>query len=318
MFSVVIPLYNKSPHIIGTLQSVLAQSLPPDEIIVVDDGSTDGGAEAVERFAANGVTLIRQANNGVSAARNEGVRHAASPYIAFLDADDQWQPCHLATLRDLITRNSGLGLYSTLYEIRMNQRVFLPHSAYPEDFAGPVDDFFARMAIGLSLVISSTACVAKQALLDIGGFPDEVKRGEDLVVWFKLFSAGGMAHAAKITVIYNRDAVNRSTGLRERQAPGSLTYLGGLIAGGRLTSNQCASARLLFARIAFFTAAGMREAGDFGGLSAIRRLAAKEKMFFLFTKIVSLSLIPPFMLTFARRFRHRESATLHMVTAAAD
>lgn len=318
MFSVVIPLYNKSPHIIGTLQSVLAQSLRPEEIIVVDDGSTDGGAEAVERFAANGVTLIRQGNNGVSAARNAGVRHAASQYIAFLDADDQWQPGHLATLRDLITRYPGLGLYSTLYEIRMNQRVFRPHSAYPVGFDGAVDDFFARMAIGLSLVIPSTACVARQALLDVGGFPDQVKRGEDLVVWFKLFSARGMAHAAKITAIYNRDAVNRSTSLREREAPGSLTYLSGVIAGGRLTSRQSASARLLFERIAFFTAAGMREEGDFGGLSAIRRLAAQEKMFFLFTKIVSLSLIPPFMLTFARRFRHRESATLHMVTAAAD
>jgi glycosyltransferase involved in cell wall biosynthesis len=318
IFSVVIPLYNKSPHIIGTLQSVLAQTLPPDEIIIVDDGSTDGGAEAVEQFAPHGVRLIRQVNSGVSAARNEGVKHATARYIAFIDADDKWLPFHLETLQGLITQFPGLGLYSTFYEIRMNRRVFKPHCAYPPHFAGPVDDFFARMAVGLSLVISSTACVAKQALLDIGGFPREMKRGEDIVVWLKLYAAAGMAHAATITAIYNRDAVNRSTALRESQAPGSLVYLRELIAGGTLSARRAASARRLFKRIAFFTAAGMREAGDIGGVDAIRRLAADEKMFWLQAKIWSLTVTPPFILTFARRFRHRESSTLRMVTAAAD
>jgi len=318
MFSVVIPLYNKAPHIANTLQSVLAQSCPPDEIIVVDDGSTDGGGAIVETFAHAGVVLIRQQNAGVSAARNRGVRHATCQFVAFLDADDAWRPEHLASVRALISQCSGMALYSTLYEIRMDGRVFKPHSAYGEAFCGVVDDFFSKMAFGLSLVTSSTAVVSRQALLEIGGFPDQLKRGEDLVVWFKLASAGGMAHAAKMTAIYNRDAVNRSSSLREQEAPGSLVYLRELIAGNRLTEGQSVSARLLFKRIAFFTAAGMREAGDIGGLKAICRLAAVEHMFPLAAKIAALLIIPPSILTFARRFRHRQSQTLGVLTPAID
>jgi len=318
MFSVVIPLYNKAPHIANTLLSVLAQTLPPAEIIVIDDGSTDGGPAIVEQFADAGVVLIRQENAGVSAARNRGVRRARSDYVAFVDADDTWLPDHLASVRELIGQCPGMGLYSTLYEIRMNGRVFKPHSAYGEAFSGVVDDFFSKMAIGLSLVISSTAVVPRQKLLEIGGFPDQVKRGEDLVVWFKLANAAGMAHAAKMTAIYNRDAVNRSSSLREQEAPGSLVYLRELIAGNRLTKGQSVSARLLFKRIAFFTAAGMREAGDIGGLRAICRLAAGEHMFPLAAKIAALLIIPPSILTFARRFRHRESQTMGVLRPAID
>jgi glycosyltransferase involved in cell wall biosynthesis len=318
MFSVVIPLYNKAPHIANTLRSVLAQSFPADEIIVVDDGSTDESAAVVEQFANAGVVLLRQKNAGVSAARNLGVRRASCDYVAFVDADDAWLPGHLAAVNCLINQCPGLGLYSTLYEIRMNGRVFRPHSAYGEAFSGVVDDFFSKMAIGLSLVISSTAVVSKRALLEIGGFPGQVKRGEDLVVWFKLANAAGMAHAAKITAIYNRDAVNRSNALRECEAPGSLVYLRELIAGNRLSAGQSISARRLFKRIAFFTAAGMREAGDIGGLKAICRLAAVEHMFPLAAKIAALIIIPPSFLTFARRFRHRQSHNLRILTPAID
>lgn len=318
MFSVVIPLYNKAPHIAATLQSVLAQRFAPAEIIVVDDGSTDGGGAIVEGFAAQGVSLIRQQNAGVSAARNLGAQHACCDYVAFLDADDIWLPQHLAEMRDLINQYPRMGLYSTLYEIHMNKRIFKPHSAYGEDFSGIVDDFFSKMAIGLSLVIPSTAAVSKQALLEIGGFPDQVRRGEDLVVWFKLASTAGMAHAAKITVIYNRDAVNRSTGLRESEAPGSLIYLRDLMSEKRLDPGQSISARRLFKRIAFFTAAGMRETGDLGGVRAICRLAAIEHMFALAASIAAMIIIPPAILTYARRFRHRHSQTLRMLTPAVD
>jgi glycosyltransferase involved in cell wall biosynthesis len=310
MFSVIIPLYNKAPHIAAALQSVLAQTFPPDEIIVVDDGSTDGGAEIAAAFSARGVTLIRQSNAGVSAARNRGAKAARSAYLTFLDADDIWLPNHLETLRSVIVQVPSAGLVSTLYKIQQGKQMFHPHSAFADGFTGRVDDFCRRMASGLSLVHSSTAGVARPAFFEAGGFPHGMRRGEDLVLWLKLARGFEVGHAASVTAIHNRDAVNRSVSLRESQAPGSLLYLQEMMGGPGLSASEQASAKLLFARIAFYTAAGMREAGDLSGLAAIRRLAAEMKMPELALRIRLLGALPPFALSFARRFRHRDRQTI--------
>jgi glycosyltransferase involved in cell wall biosynthesis len=90
--SVIVPLYNKAPTIQRTLDSVLGQTLADFELIVVDDGSTDGGVEIVERCGDPRVRLFRQANTGPGAARNRALREAKGEYAAFLDADDEWLP----------------------------------------------------------------------------------------------------------------------------------------------------------------------------------------------------------------------------------
>ena len=113
--SVVVPLFNKRDEVGATLRSVLAQTLPPVEIVVVDDGSTDGSAEVVRAIGSPLVRLLVQSNAGVCVARNRAVAEARGDYIAFLDADDCWEPGYLAEIAALIAEFPGCGIYSTAF-----------------------------------------------------------------------------------------------------------------------------------------------------------------------------------------------------------
>ena len=124
--SVIIPLYNKEREIEGTLRSVLAQKHLPDEIIVVDDGSTDGSAQIVERLAAESalIRLIRQQNAGECAARNCAIAAARGEIIALLDADDEWEPDFLGEILSLYRDFPDCGLYCTGFQVISHEGSF--------------------------------------------------------------------------------------------------------------------------------------------------------------------------------------------------
>jgi len=113
--SVVIPVYNGERLIAETLRSVLAQTLPVHEILVIDDGSTDRTAEVVASFAPR-VTLVRQANAGESTARNDGIARATGEWIAFVDADDLWKPEKLERQMAALAGTSALFCFCWYYE----------------------------------------------------------------------------------------------------------------------------------------------------------------------------------------------------------
>src|SRR5664280_27489 len=96
----IIPLYNGARWIEQSVRSVMAQTLKPDEVIVVDDGSTDGGPAVVKKLISKhpSVRLLRKENGGQSSARNYGIKHSKSSLIALLDQDDAWYAPHLEEL----------------------------------------------------------------------------------------------------------------------------------------------------------------------------------------------------------------------------
>src|SRR5277367_6637039 len=93
--SVIVPLYNKAPYIERCLDSILSQTFGELEVIIVNDGSTDGGDEAVRRCKDGRIRLIGQHNQGPGAARNRGVAESSAPIIAMLDGDDAWEPDYI-------------------------------------------------------------------------------------------------------------------------------------------------------------------------------------------------------------------------------
>lgn len=132
--SVVIPLYNGAAYIERSIHSVLAQTVLPAEILVIDDGSTDNGAALVMQKNYPLVRLISQANAGVSAARNKGISESRYEYVAFLDADDQWTDNHLEIIAGLIKKYPRCGVFGTSYYFcRPGKKPFLP--VLPDRFA---------------------------------------------------------------------------------------------------------------------------------------------------------------------------------------
>ena len=105
--SVIIPAYNAEAYIRRSIESVLLQTYPANEVIVIDDGSTDHTAEILKNYMQQ-VQYIYQNNAGASAARNVGIKRATSKWIAFLDADDEWMPNKLEEQIQVVTRNKTL------------------------------------------------------------------------------------------------------------------------------------------------------------------------------------------------------------------
>jgi glycosyltransferase involved in cell wall biosynthesis len=113
--SIIIPLYNKAPYVRRALDSIVAQTLPDFEVIVIDDGSTDDGAAIVAGYPDARCRLIRQANAGPGAARNRGIAEARGEFVAFLDADDEWLPDYLAQAVRLLDEHSEAAAVTSGY-----------------------------------------------------------------------------------------------------------------------------------------------------------------------------------------------------------
>ena len=204
--SVIIPLCNKEHEIEATIRSVLAQTRQPDEIVVVDDGSTDRSAEIVCGIGSPLVRLIRQPNAGVCAARNRAVAEARGSHIALLDADDMWEPGFLAGIEALIDEFPGCGLYCTGFSVVSHDGVF---PAPGLDRRGVVGNFF-RDSAHRYIAIPSASCIPREVFDTVGGFPDGMKIAEDLYMWIRIARRYPVCYSPERLVRYSKVASNRS------------------------------------------------------------------------------------------------------------
>jgi len=200
-FSVVVPLYNKVGQVTATLGSVLSQTLPPREVIVIDNGSTDGSVEAVEAIADPRLRLLREERRGPGPARNRGIAEASGEWIAFIDADDLWAPNHLEVLDRLIARHTDCALVGSGFR-RATLPVTAP-SADPAAAAAPSReiDFFAGK--NCDRVWTSAVAARRGAVIAAGGFAD-FPAGEDTDLWIHLALAGPFAVSEAQTAVYVR------------------------------------------------------------------------------------------------------------------
>ena len=206
MISVVIPLYNKEKQIAHTLQSVFNQTFQNFEVVIVDDGSTDGSVAEVEKLSDSRIRLIHQKNAGVAAARNRGIEEAKGDLIAFLDADDEWKPEYLATQYHLSQKYPDCNVFACNYEFRNMEGKVTPTIIRKLPFTGEdgiLSNYFEVASCSHPPLWTSSIVVKKQAIQAIGGFPVGIRSGEDLLTWARLAVNGQIAYSKKVEAIYD-------------------------------------------------------------------------------------------------------------------
>lgn len=205
--SVIIPLYNKAPYIRKALESVFAQTYADFELIIVDDGSTDDSAAIAEECLSAhcpspiAFRLIKQPNAGVSAARNNGVAQAQGDYLAFLDADDWWEPTYLEQMVRLIEDYPDAGLYACNYvyykpgKTRIALNIPTGYINYPR----------AYYESGAMPVWTGATLIPRRVFAEMGGFPIGIKLGEDFLLWAKIALQYKVAFLNEALAWYNND-----------------------------------------------------------------------------------------------------------------
>lgn len=206
--AVVIPAYNAASYVCEALESVVAQSRLPEQIIVVDDGSTDRTAELVSAWGRKhlqALRLLRQTNQGVSAARNAGIRCAETDLVAFLDADDLFLPNHLERLErgferlpHIILCFADTQIFSSKgtvkHSLLTGSRIETVEYAEQEDGLRLMRESPYLSLLGGSYIpLSATLCV-KRALEHIGLFDEAIRNAEDRELWLRLSRIGSFAY----------------------------------------------------------------------------------------------------------------------------
>lgn len=199
--SVVIPAHDGMPDLVDAVEGALAQTLPPAEIVVVDDASTDGGGDAVEARFGSRVRVVRGRFGSAGAARNAGWRAARSTWVAFLDADDLWFPDKLATSAEKLAACPEAdwffsdGAFRTL-DGQLHASWFGLYADLVEPWCGqPLAQLFE-----VNFVLTSSTVVRRAALEALGGFDESLSHAEDLDLWIRL-SRRGLGTASRRALV---------------------------------------------------------------------------------------------------------------------
>jgi glycosyltransferase involved in cell wall biosynthesis len=225
LFSVIIPLYNKAAYIERAIQSVLSQTFQEFELIVMDDGSTDDPFVQLSvishQLSVNApeihkkVRVIQQQNQGVSTARNNGVKLAKYEYIAFLDADDTWEPTYLEEMNGLIVAYPEAGIYGSSYYIVKNGKKRIAPIGIDREFESGLINYCQVYSKTLCMPLTSISTILpKYIYINENGFKPNLKLGEDFDLWARVGTTYPVAFLNKPLASYHQDVdlSNRAIG----------------------------------------------------------------------------------------------------------
>jgi len=219
-FSVVIPIYNKGPHIQRSISSVLNQTFQNFELILVNDASTDNSLTEIQKFTDERIRLFQRTEPGPGgyAARNLGIEKAKGKWVAFLDADDEWYPNHLEKMHELTTNYPeiylmGCGWQTKKEGIKKENSYYIKNKERGHRIINLESYLKATSRYDLP-VCTSVACIKKSSPVINSLFPtdEKIHRGGDLYAWLKMLCFHKqMAWSNHVGAIYHLESVNMVT-----------------------------------------------------------------------------------------------------------
>lgn len=222
-FSVVIPVHNKEPHIRRSISSVLKQSFSNFELIVIDDASTDGSILELEKFDDQRIRILKRDTPGPGgyAARNLGIEKAKSDWIAFLDADDEWENIHLEKYHEIIHNYPEVDFLVSGYDNifssgngkKINANRYYQINSNRGDHKLNLDDFLLAENSGAGPISTIIVCIRKNLIQSSDKFPaGKTNRGGDVDTWLRCIENSSLTiWSAHIGAKYYRDSVNMVT-----------------------------------------------------------------------------------------------------------
>lgn len=208
-FSIVIPLYNKQKFISNTLKSLLNQTFDDFEILIVNDGSTDGSAAIVQAFNDKRIHYSYQENQGVSATRNFGMSRAKADYICFLDADDFWYSDFLETMHRNILKFPNQFVFASAIEIETSKSIFKPDYSVAKTGDHELVDYF-EASMKESVIWTGATVFHKSVFEKSGNFDPNIRSGEDIDLWIRIGLLYPVLFSWKIVARYVYDAESLS------------------------------------------------------------------------------------------------------------
>jgi glycosyltransferase involved in cell wall biosynthesis len=253
--SVVIPTYNRAHTLPLALDSVLSQTMPAQEVIVVDDGSRDDTAALVRKSYPQ-VRYLRQSNGGVSRARNRGIAAAQEEWIAFLDSDDAWLPTKLAAQRTALREHPNTRLCHTEeIWIRRGRRV------NQMDKHAKSGGFIFRACLPRCVISPSASILHRSLIEEVGSFDEALPACEDYDLWLRICATEPVAFVPTLQIEKyggHEDQLSQQYWGMDRFR---IQALEKIIGSGRLDAGNQAAARKTLVRKARVLATGARKRG---------------------------------------------------------
>ncbi len=301
LVSVVITAYNAEKYIGETLRSVFAQTYKPIEIVVADDGSTDGTAHIIKTDFPD-VRYIYQPNAGQPAARNAGIRHARGEFIAFVDSDDLWFPQKIARQVERLSQSNAAWCYcDCIHFLETPDHILYRYSAITRPSSGMI---LEPLLLG-NFIASPTPMIRRDALLEIGLWDEAVIICEDWNTWLKLATRFAVEYVDEPLAAYRVRAQSMSkVWLLPKILESHLSVLSSALR--QLQVRNSGIANRARANIYFMVGLGYLKRGDrSAGRRMLFRALLKDPLQLRLYVYLSISWLPPSFVSAANVWRHR-------------